>query len=177
MCSSDLLHGNLAGLPNFGIDLNGDGVLTDSVGNVEFGAGHVTLDVGTSDLAGVTTDDATALLSHGVNEIRLELGDQDSFNSLFDSNHALNSALSNQLAALHGDDPTHQTLTTSIDVGNGGAVYLDAAQAQSLITDGLSFATADQVTLDVGTGTHLGNSLKELQKLGIDAVEIGRAHV
>jgi hypothetical protein len=59
-------------------------------------------------------------------------------------------------------------------------VHLDAAQAQTLITDGLSFATADQVTLDVSPslGTHLGNTLKELHKLGVDHISnIGALHV
>ena len=52
------------------------------------------------------------------------------------------------------------------------SVSINQAQAATLIHDGLHFAAADHITLDATHGTHLSNSLKELSKLGVDAVSV-----
>ncbi|PVE05744.1 hypothetical protein H663_020290, partial [Limnohabitans planktonicus II-D5] len=52
-------------------------------------------------------------------------------------------------------------------------VTIDQTQASGLITAGLDFAAGDTITLNVDTaasGTHLSNSLKDLNKLGVDAI-------
>ena len=176
LAAGEVLHGNLGGLPNFGLDLNGDGILTNTVGGLtEFSAGHVTLDVGAADLAGITAADALTLQSHGIEEVRLELSGQTGLESIFDAQGNLTNTLNTELSALHGGTLSTNTpaVQTTLDVGHTDHLHLNAAQAQTLITDGLSFAAGDHITLDVGHGTHLGNSLKELQKLGIDAVALG----
>ena len=48
-------------------------------------------------------------------------------------------------------------------------LFISAAQAHTLISDGLSFVSHDSIAMTVGT-THLSNSLKELEKLHVDAV-------
>ena len=54
------------------------------------------------------------------------------------------------------------------------ALHITSAQAHTLIADGLSFVAHDNIAMDVtGAGaTHLSNSLKELEKLHVDAVAI-----
>jgi hypothetical protein len=54
---------------------------------------------------------------------------------------------------------------------------LNQTQAGELVLGGLNFATGDNITLGAdlsaaGQGTHLTTSLKDLQKLGVDAVAI-----
>jgi hypothetical protein len=67
----------------------------------------------------------------------------------------------------------------TIDLGGSGVegvLSLSEDQAQELIDAGLNFAANDEITLDVDqevTGTHLSTSLKDLQKLGVDAVSVG----
>ena len=67
----------------------------------------------------------------------------------------------------------------ALDLGGAhvaGSLNIDEAQVHTLITDGLHFAANDHITLDVhsdvAAGTHLHNSLKDLQKLGVDAVAV-----
>ncbi|MBT8552125.1 hypothetical protein G6731_09180, partial [Polynucleobacter paneuropaeus] len=57
-----------------------------------------------------------------------------------------------------------------LEVGHIGpdasALHISAAQAQTLIADGLSFVAHDNIAMDVSAGTtHLSNSLKDLEKL------------
>jgi hypothetical protein len=56
-------------------------------------------------------------------------------------------------------------------------VGINQAQASGLINAGLQFADDDTVTLNATTaaGTHLNTSLKDLQKLGVDAVAVAGA--
>ena len=60
-----------------------------------------------------------------------------------------------------------------LEVGNAGgaAVHLSDAHAATLLSDGLSFAAHDNITVDAHS-THLSNSLKDLQKLHIDTVSL-----
>jgi hypothetical protein len=63
-----------------------------------------------------------------------------------------------------------------IDLGGSAkavSVSIDQVEAGALITAGLDFAGKDDITLNVDTaaaGTHLSNSLKDLSKLGVDAI-------
>ena len=56
------------------------------------------------------------------------------------------------------------------------AANLTADQTSLFVQSGLSFASDDVVTVgmsaDVAAGTHMATSLKELQKLGVDAVNV-----
>jgi hypothetical protein len=60
--------------------------------------------------------------------------------------------------------------TGTIDMVSNAAT-LSATQAQAMVVDGLHFASADSITVNAD-GTHLSTSLKELQKLGVDAVSV-----
>jgi hypothetical protein len=68
------------------------------------------------------------------------------------------------------------SLDVTLDMGGNAdvAVGINQAQASGLINAGLQFADDDTVTLNATTsaGTHLSTSLKDLQKLGVDAVAI-----
>ena len=157
------------GLPLFG-DSNGDGVLSQS----ELDAGHVTLTVATADQLGEAAALASGLHAAGIDAVRMDL-----VNGL-DGNANYNA----ELSALLGDSTLNADLTAlhnaglvanQIDlggVGEIGHVTLSDAQAQVLIGEGLEFAAADHIALDIGSaaGTHLSTSLKDLQKLGVDNV-------
>jgi len=53
------------------------------------------------------------------------------------------------------------------------AVTLTDAQAQSLVSAGIEFATDDTGVAVQAVGTHLTTSLSDLQKLGVDVVNVG----
>ena len=65
-------------------------------------------------------------------------------------------------------------LSSKLPDGENFAVHLSDANAATLLADGLSFAAHDNITVDAGdTGhTHLSNSLKGLEKLSIDSVNL-----
>ena len=80
-------------------------------------------------------------------------------------------ALKADVSALRNADVGIDTL----DVGGAGVnatVSINESQAEALISAGLHFAADDTITLNIGSGdgTHLANSLKDLSKLGVDAV-------
>jgi len=68
-----------------------------------------------------------------------------------------------------------------LEVGNAGgsAMHLSEASAATLLNDGLSFAAHDNITVDfsgsAGHGTHLHNSLSDLEKLHINTVTVATA--
>ncbi|WP_146178989.1 hypothetical protein, partial [Limnohabitans sp. Jir61] len=70
-----------------------------------------------------------------------------------------------------------------IDLGGAGqslSVSIDQVEANALIHAGLNFAHNDHIALNVDTSgahsTHLSNSLKDLTKLGVDAVAVTGGH-
>ena len=75
--------------------------------------------------------------------------------------------------AAHAND-AHGGLQLEVGNAGGSAMHLSEASAATLLSDGLSFAAHDNITMDVsaGHGTHLSNSLKDLEKLHIDQVSI-----
>ncbi|BDU58219.1 hypothetical protein LMORI2_12010 [Limnohabitans sp. MORI2] len=89
----------------------------------------------------------------------------------------LNVANSSELSSVVNTATDLHTLGIStIDMGGSAnvAASLSDAQAQTLVADGLHFASSDTITLNADTshGTHLSTSLKDLQKLGVDAVAL-----
>ena len=71
------------------------------------------------------------------------------------------------MATLRGDGVNDVHLDTIVGI--------DQAQAQQLVNASLQFDNADDVILNASAGshsTHLSTSLKDLQKLGIDAVSV-----
>ena len=146
------------GMPLFG-DTNADGVLSLA----EDSALKVTLDVADmsqlQQVANFGTATDTTLLDQGIDAVRLDLvGD-----GIFDGNYL--NALDQQLAAVQAH-------------GLQSIANIDVTQAQHLIGAGLNFATNDTIMLDAsagGHGTHLSTSLKDLQKLGVDAVSFDQS--
>jgi hypothetical protein len=133
------------GVAIFG-DTNADGTLSLA----EDSALKVTLDVANLDqLSNVSALANNALSNVGIDAVRLDLVGDGSFNL---------AALETELAAVRND-------------GLESIVGIDLSQAASLIGGSLNFAAADTVTLDASAGgTHLSTSLKDLQRLGVDAV-------
>jgi citrate lyase gamma subunit len=155
---------SLSGLPTFG-DTNHDGTLSTA----EDAALNVTLDVATlsqlHEVAGVS-----GLAALGIDDVSLNFTNQAAFDTAF----AANSSLVADLSALH----TAGLNAGVIDMVSNAAT-LSATQAHALVIDGLHFASADSITVNAD-GTHLSTSLKELQKLGVDAVSVaagGDTHV
>lgn len=67
----------------------------------------------------------------------------------------------------------HQMGVDKIDVaGSQVSVDITDAQAQGLISGGLEFSTDDHINLAAAAGTHLHNSLQDLQKLGVDSISV-----
>jgi hypothetical protein len=128
------------------IDTNADGKLSLAEDN----ALKVTLDV--ADLAqmgNVSALNANVLSTAGVDAVRLDLVGDGSFSL---------ASLETQLLAVRND-------------GLESIVGIDLSQAATFINQSVHFAIADTVTLDASAGgTHLSTSLKDLQKLGVDAV-------
>ena len=157
------------GAGELSLSLGDEGTLSASGLPVFDAALDVTLDVGTAAqlhelgvVAGQTAAGHT-LGEAGLDAVELQLGGQKQLDALLSS-----TTLKDDLAALRADGVS----VTTIDVGGHavvGHVSINESQAVALIDAGLHFAAGDDVTLQAA-GTHLGTSLKELQKLGVDAV-------
>jgi len=155
---------SLSGLPTFG-DTNHDGTLSTA----EDAGFNVTLDVANlsqlHEVAGVS-----GLAALGIDDVSLNFTNQAAFDTAFGAN----SSLVADLSALH----TAGLNSGTIDMVSNAAT-LSATQAHAMVVDGLHFASADSITVNAD-GTHLSTSLKELQKLGVDAVSVaagGDTHV
>nr|WP_315226297.1 Ig-like domain-containing protein [uncultured Limnohabitans sp.] len=107
---------------------------------------------------------STGLAASGIDNVNLHLADQTALDAVF-ADSGFGTSFDSFIAA---------GLNASIDMTNNLA-SLNAAQASSMIAEGLHFASNDivDVQFDTAQGTHLSTSLKDLQKLGIDAVGIG----
>jgi hypothetical protein len=142
---------NFNALPTFG-DTSKDGTISTAEDN----ALNVTLDAQFSDLAGLTLGtNESKLASAGIDDISLSLTTEQQLVSLLQNGSANNLQIDQLQAANLGVD---------IDFGSG-QVGIEA----------LSVSATNQITLDANpetTGTHLSTSLKDLQKLGVDAVAI-----
>jgi hypothetical protein len=153
-------------LPLFG-DTNRDGTLSaaeDSALNVNLQVSDAT------QLAEVAS--LSNLASVGIDGVQISLADSQALNNLL---------LSNTLAADLNAIRAHGLTVSTIDMVNSNkdiasaVVHITQAQASTLITDSLHFAENDNITLDASldaSHTHLSTSLKDLQKLGVDAVAI-----
>jgi riboflavin synthase len=139
-----------------------------STGLPSFDTGlDVTLNVNATQLSQVTTSaSASALAAAHVDNVHINLVDVVGTASGF----------ADELTTLLGTSGLSNLntahLNTTIDLVGSGAVSISQAQANVLVADGLHFASDDTITLQAnsGTGTHLSTSLKDLQKLGVDAV-------
>ncbi|MDD2728286.1 cadherin-like domain-containing protein, partial [Malikia sp.] len=154
------------GLPLFGIDGNGDGMLTGT----EIGTGNVTLALADAAQLGEAAALAGGLNAAGIDAVRIDLASGPDGNIDFNAELSAllgDSTLNADFAALHGAG-----LANQIDLGGAdeiGHLTLSDMQAQQLIGAGVEFAAADAIALDA-QGTHLSTSLKGLQKLGVDNV-------
>ena len=91
----------------------------------------------------------------------------------------LNAAASDVAGIANKADALSAMGIDHIDLGgsNNVSVSIDQVEANALIHAGLDFAAGDTITLNVDTaasGTHLSNSLKDLNKLGVDAIMVTR---
>ncbi|NDH48891.1 MAG: hypothetical protein EBX99_13895, partial [Acidimicrobiia bacterium] len=120
------------------------------------------------DAAGVN-----ALLTAGIDQLTLNITD---INSLFTGiDGGLDSALTSAVNLAETAGTGIAPLDVRLDVGghqNADSLTISDSQAQALVTNGLEFVAQDNITVDAGEGTHLATSLKELQKLNIDAVSV-----
>ncbi|WP_146187669.1 cadherin-like domain-containing protein [Limnohabitans sp. T6-5] len=86
---------------------------------------------------------------------------------------------SDEINSLLGETGLHAVLNLGGNVNE--TVTIDQTQAMGLIHAGLDFAAGDTITLNVDThsaaGTHLSNSLKDLSKLGVDAIQVNGDHI
>jgi len=156
----------------------------------------------TNSLKDLTKLGVNAVAVSGVNHVNVDLG-ADAFGehganfgveALFSDNLdvTLNLSASGAAADLDVAGVAHMAQELSamgidhIDLGGfnvEASASIDQTEASSLINAGLDFAGNDTITLNVDTvhsaeGTHLSNSLKDLTKLGVNAVAVaGSDHV
>jgi hypothetical protein len=134
-------------LPSFG-DFNLDGNLSVAEDN----ALNVTLDAQFADIASLSAN-ADALGTHGIDNIALSLSSQSELEALLGNTQAL-------------ADFNTATLDVGLDFGQGQQIDIEAFSLN---------ADNQDITLNFSnetTGTHLSASLKDLQKLGVDAVSV-----
>ncbi|PVE05463.1 hypothetical protein, partial [Limnohabitans planktonicus] len=129
---------------------------------------------------------AGALSANGTGGINFELptlfGDLNGDRVLSEREDAalsvtLNAAASDVAGIANKADALSAMGIDHIDLGgsNNVSVSIDQVEANALIHAGLDFAAGDTITLNVDTaasGTHLSNSLKDLNKLGVDAIMV-----
>ncbi|PQA81486.1 hypothetical protein C5F52_20030 [Limnohabitans sp. TS-CS-82] len=146
-------------LPVFG-DSDNNGTLSVA----EDAALNVSLNVDSLAQINELSSLSTGLAASGIDNVNLHLADQTALDAVF-ADSGFGTSFDSFIAA---------GLNASIDMTNNLA-SLNAAQASSMIAEGLHFASNDivDVQFDTAQGTHLSTSLKDLQKLGIDAVGIG----
>ncbi|MBT8550347.1 hypothetical protein G6731_00010 [Polynucleobacter paneuropaeus] len=141
---------------------------------------ETTSDVVVGDLANLSAD-AASLASSNINNINIDIsGNHGSLDvANLDSLVSASGTPTTLLNSLHtaATDLAAHNVGLQLEVGHIGpdasALHISAAQAQTLIADGLSFVAHDNIAMDVSAGTtHLSNSLKDLEKLHVDAVAI-----
>ena len=136
-----------------------------------FGGGtdlHVTLNVADdAQLDAIASANASQLLGAGIDAVKWDLSGEGSLDTLLGRGllGADLQALETDLAAVRDG--------TALDT----VIGIDQGQAHELLNAGLNFAFAGQDTALLNAssgaqGTHLSTSLKDLQKLGIDAVTV-----
>ena len=174
---------------NFHIGLGGAGESLHSI--ISGGAplpsfdGDIAL---TTDASAFLTDfnsstDAGALSSAGIDAVWLDTagGNLDAAFGGFDAAGIATTFDGQSLGAFASASNALEGTSNSIELAlniNGanefGSAQLSDANAATLLANGLSFAEHDNIAVDAstasGAGTHLQNSLKDLQKLNIDQV-------
>jgi hypothetical protein len=134
---------------------------------------HVTLNVADTQQLDALAETGAVLFSHGIDAVELDLSGQGSLDTLLGRG-----LLGSELTTLESE-------LSAVRSGSGldTVVGIDQAQAHELLSAGLSFSadSGETALLNASAGaqgTHLSTSLKDLQKLGIDAVTLaaGGAH-
>jgi hypothetical protein len=152
--------------PTFG-DTDKNGVISAA----EDAAIDVTLNASSLSQIHELPNFANQMQASGVDHVVLNLNSQAAFDVV----------LSDATFATSFDSLIAAGLDVSIDMTTNLA-SLNVAQAGNLVAEGLHFASNDyvQMQLQGAEGTHLSTSLKDLQKLGVDAMSVasgGDAHV
>ena len=135
---------------------------------------NVTLDVTDVDQFHQATQMSSQLLAANIDNVDITVAaDADGFYAPAVAELSGNATLRADITTL-----AHAGVNPGLDFGGKDVVVdinFDAVSVTNLIADGLHFAANDHISMDVvghSSSTHLSNSLKDLHKLGIDAVSI-----
>jgi len=147
------LGGNGFNLPTFESDLNVT-VVVSTIGDLN----------GLSAIQGLSTQ--------GIDSVQIDLASQADLYALLSDN----AYLSRDLASLRNENMTIDTIEMS-SVSLKSIAHISAADVQTLVVDGLHFASHDYVNLDVSAAqavqaTHLSTTLHDLSKLGVDTLSV-----
>jgi hypothetical protein len=132
---------------------------------------NVTVDVhNVGELNGLSA--IQGLSTHGIDSVQIDPVSQADLHSLLSET----SSLTRDLASIRSDNLTIDTINMS-SVSINSVAHISAADVQTLVIDGLHFASHNFVNLDVSAGqavqaTHLSTSLHDLSKLGIDTLSV-----
>ena len=182
------IQSSLKDLQKLGVDavsLNASAVADITDGSIP-NFSSATIDLGLS----VSLDVATADQLHALSSLSQDILTDGAYNSLRDlsgiqsielvgDSSALETMLSTADGSLTRTLAEVQTLRsegfelTTIDVAGAlqtASLTINDDQAAALVAAGLHFAAADHITVDAASGTHMQTSLRDLQKLGVDAV-------
>jgi hypothetical protein len=135
---------------------------------------NVTLDVTDVDQFAQATDMASQLLAASIDNVDM-LVEADGTGEYAPAFTALSEDLNFRTDIIAMRDAG---LHAGLDFGGkdvAANILIDEESVANLIADGLHFAANDHLTMEVvghASGTHMTSSLKDLQKLGIDAVTV-----
>ena len=115
-------------------------------------------------------NDLTALEAAHITELNVVL---DTTATNGDHQATLNAFASGEIATLGAQSAAAHAhgVGYELEVGQDHTVHISESQAAALSTAGLEFQEHDHITVDA-THTHLQNSLKDLEKLGVDSVRV-----
>jgi LysM repeat protein len=144
-------------------------------GAPSFTGGSVTLDIAASDAAALTAagvntlGDAQAFTAAGIDHITLDVNGATLESQI--AAGTIDGINLGDLAAVSGNFQAGG-MAHGLELQTGaGVAHISDTSAATLLADGLSFAGGDHVVMDAH-GTHLANSLSDLQKLHVDAVSL-----
>lgn len=168
---------SVSGVSNLSVDLGGltsaDLATGGAIATFDE-ALNITLNVANVAEYGVASGMADKLSAAHFDNVKLEITDTSGNGNVLDESLAL----LDTAALLHAPS---NNINTILDIGGAnvvGALSLTAAEANTLVAQGISFAASDDITIqEAAHTTHLGTTLKDLHKLGVDAVSVADAAV
>ena len=118
------------------------------------------------ELAGHASQPGVNLAAKGIDHVNLSFADND-LTALLNGTSSLNIGID----ALKADGVSVGGL---IDLESDNVAQINSVQATALLNDGLHFAAGDNIELNVNAAgsTHLSSTLKDLSKLGVNAINV-----